>query len=323
MSRTVAERQWRAAQARLEDLDRELLRALARGYDEVIRELRREVERALRQKVVDPARLDRIERSVRERLEELAALAASETERRRLEAAERALDDVRAYIAQIQRASPYPFEWAEPWSSAEQAMAVAFRGTDLETLYRRANWVGWERAKSALFAGITLGRNPVETARLVARALDISLARAITIARTETINAYRAAAVASYQANSAIVGGYRWVAQLDRYTCLLCALLHGSTFPLSQPVRSHPRCRCTVVPVLRPPWDQLEPDFGRGVDVLLADEQRLLELAGPTRAALLKRGVDPETFWRLRNHPVYGPTPELVPLSELLRLEVQ
>lgn len=88
MSRTVAERQWRAAQARLEDLDRELLRALARGYDEVIRELRREVERALRQKVVDPARLDRIERFVRERLEELAALAASETERRRLEAAE-------------------------------------------------------------------------------------------------------------------------------------------------------------------------------------------------------------------------------------------
>ena len=120
MSRTtVAERQWRAAQARLEELDRALLRALARGYDEVIRELEQEVRRALRRRSIDPERLDRIERYVRQRLEELEELATRETERSRIEAAQRALDDVRAYIDQIQRQSPYPFQWAEPWASAE------------------------------------------------------------------------------------------------------------------------------------------------------------------------------------------------------------
>lgn len=80
--------------------------------------------------------------------------------------------------------------------------------------------------------------------------------RATLIARTETAAAYSRGSLLAYQ-QSGVVAAVEWLATLDDLTSPECAALHGTQAPLGEafadgtlhPPR-HPRCRCTLVPVL-------------------------------------------------------------------------
>lgn len=82
--------------------------------------------------------------------------------------------------------------------------------------------------------------------------------RAVTVARTETLRAYREGNRASYQA-SGVVAGWRWLATLTTRSCAFCWSMHGSVHPLNAPMATHPRCRCTSVPVLKAAFGGDEP----------------------------------------------------------------
>lgn len=101
-----------------------------------------------------------------------------------------------------------------------------------------------------LLRGLALGRNPRVTARKVRDAAGISLTRAQTISRTETLRSYRQSSIQSYAENSDVISGWRWLAALSPRTCPLCIALHGKIFPVDKPFGSHPNCRCTPVPVI-------------------------------------------------------------------------
>jgi SPP1 gp7 family putative phage head morphogenesis protein len=72
------------------------------------------------------------------------------------------------------------------------------------------------------------------------------------IARTSANHVSAAARQATWEANSDIIRGVRWVATLDGRTSHVCAGRDGEVYPLDKGPRppAHPNCRSSVAPVL-------------------------------------------------------------------------
>jgi len=111
--------------------------------------------------------------------------------------------------------------------------------------------------------GLAEGRNPRETARAMRRLVSLTPAarplpvwRAESIARTETMRAYRTATIDTYRQNTRVVRGWVWISALDRTTCASCIAQHGTVHPLDEEMATHPRCRCVAAPQTVP-WSEL------------------------------------------------------------------
>ncbi|MSS45299.1 hypothetical protein FYJ43_04405 [Cutibacterium sp. WCA-380-WT-3A] len=169
--------------------------------------------------------------------------------------------------------------------------------------------------KHAIAVGVTLGRNPRQVAAHMVRAVqgnfEGGLARALVIARTEQLDAYRAAAHQTYTANRDVLSGWMWCATLTGRTCPSCLAQHGSIHPLDEPgPLDHHQGRCTGIPVTKP-WAQLgvndipEPGTairpGDGVKWLKKQPEDVQErVMGPKRLAAWKAGNYPPQDWTVR-----------------------
>lgn len=107
--------------------------------------------------------------------------------------------------------------------------------------------------RSELLRGVAVGANPRVTARRIMGRTEGKFAggltRALTIARTETLDAYRAGAKVSDEANADILDGWTWGASLSGRTCAACLSKHGTEYPISQPgPEGHQNCRCARLP---------------------------------------------------------------------------
>lgn len=116
-----------------------------------------------------------------------------------------------------------------------------------------------------LAAGTVLGDNPRTVAARIARIardpIDMGLARALVIARTEMLDAYRETARHTETAHRDVLAGWEWDANLDTRTCAACIVMHGTVHPLDQSgPEGHPQCRCARVPVTKP-WRELGFDI--------------------------------------------------------------
>jgi SPP1 gp7 family putative phage head morphogenesis protein len=109
--------------------------------------------------------------------------------------------------------------------------------------------------RNALVVGLGTGQNPRTIARTLRPLLGVPLWQALRLARTETLRAYRAAALDRY-AQSDVVQGWIWWSALGRRSCAVCWAMHGTFHPLTEPFGSHPNCRCTVLPATKP-WAEL------------------------------------------------------------------
>lgn len=100
-------------------------------------------------------------------------------------------------------------------------------------------------------------REESTTVRELAKELEPTFGRkrAQLIAITETSRANAQGAIAGY-AESGIVHEIEWLTAADERRCPTCSALHGTrttlrgTFPGGYTVPAHPRCRCTLLPVL-------------------------------------------------------------------------
>lgn len=106
-----------------------------------------------------------------------------------------------------------------------------------------------------LVRGVAAGDNPRETAaRMVERSENLwnfGHARAINIARTETLDAYRAAAEESEKPHADVLTGWVWLAHLGDRTCRSCLSMHGRLFPLEElGPHDHQQGRCSRCPVV-------------------------------------------------------------------------
>lgn len=175
------------------------------------------------------------------------------------------------------------------------------------------------RLRRALIEGLVLGKNPKVVARTAARTLGVSYTRAVTVARTEILGAYRQAAIETYRENADVVQAVTWVSALDRRTCPVCWGLHGETFDLddAQAIATHPACRCTLIPVTN---DRLSVKSGPDVfDSLPASEQRFI--LGPGKFALYQDGVPLKDMGKVVQTPL-GLGRQQVPLRDLRNLAV-
>ena len=129
-----------------------------------------------------------------------------------------------------------------PVGAASQIIGYSSAGQPLGLLLAELGPAAGKAARSALIRGVVLGKNPRDTTRLLRSALGGNMARALTIARTETLRAYREAQRLTYQANRGVVTGWTWHSALDRRTCPVCWAMHGSFHPLDEQLGSHPNC---------------------------------------------------------------------------------
>jgi SPP1 gp7 family putative phage head morphogenesis protein len=135
------------------------------------------------------------------------------------------------------------------------------KGSPLADLFSGFGAEAAQAAKDALISGVTLGYGPRQIAPGIQDALDISRNRALTIARTESLRAYRGANLATFQANSDVVGQWRWTCAFSMRTCAACIAMDGTLHDLSESMDSHPNCRCTMTPVTKS-WDDILGPLG-------------------------------------------------------------
>lgn len=183
-----------------------------------------------------------------------------------------------------------------------------------------------EQMLRTLVGSIPEGLSPREAARRIMRALEGKfnggLARALTITRTEMLDAYRAAAGAQQKANKDVLAGWVWSAQLDNTTCASCVALHGTEHELSEAGPwDHQNGRCARTPLVKP-WSELGFDLTEPPSTIVTGpdwfanqpEATQLAILGPERLELLQGG---KTSWPDLSskrtvsgwRDSYGPTP--------------
>lgn len=141
-------------------------------------------------------------------------------------------------------------------SALRQFIGRARDGRPLAGLLAEIAPAGVEAVRDTLAYGVASGQGPRVIAAEVVKASDTTLARALTVTRTEVIGSYRDATQASYQ-RSPIVTGWTWHADIGNgRTCPACLAMHGTHHPDSATLDSHPNCRCSMVP-RTPSWAEL------------------------------------------------------------------
>lgn len=262
-------------------------------------------------------RLRSLERQIERQIAEVARIAGGAITADRVEAVQLGQQHARRLVeASLPEGRIAAAFNRLPSEAVEQMVGALVAESPLSRLLAELGPEAARAARRSLLSGLALGRNPRKIAREVRKDVGGSLVRALTIARTETLRAYRGASIAAYQANDDVVKAWRWNARLDSRTCAFCWSMHGQVFPLSQRFASHPNCRCAPVPVTRSlrelgvDVDDTAPDPGpTGVEAfgkLGASEQR--QILGPAKYAAFKAGKlgleDVRGFARVRG---WGP----------------
>lgn len=200
-------------------------------------------------------------------------------------------------------------------ATVEQIAGVLQPGSPLRQIIDRLPAQAAERFRQETVRGVILGRAPRETARMTSAALGGNLARAITISRTETLRAYRAATLEGYRENRNVVKGWRWSASLDMRTCPTCWAQHGSFHTLEESFASHPSCRCAMVPETKT-WAELglpditagAPPMEQGEDVFRRQSDAFkLAVLGPAKFAAYRAGrIDLQSLVQPTYSPQWG-----------------
>ena len=137
-----------------------------------------------------------------------------------------------------------------PTSAFENLVGTLGDGSPLKTLLGELGKDGSRAVGDALAKGVALGLNPRQTAKAISEAAGVPLSRALAISRTETLRAYRQAAIQSYQENDDVVSGWRWLAALSSRSCAMCIAMHGTVHLNTEAFGSHVNCRCTPAPLV-------------------------------------------------------------------------
>lgn len=150
--------------------------------------------------------------------------------------------------------------------------AIVRRTTERVTSLARPLSAQAEQAmRSSLVRGVALGQNPREAARAMLARVEGDFNggrnRALVIARSEMLDAHRAAGMAQDVANSENLTGWQWGATLDRRTCPSCLSKHGSLHPVDEPgPYDHQQGRCARIPKAKS-WRDLGFDIDEPADI--------------------------------------------------------
>ena len=153
------------------------------------------------------------------------------------------------------------------------------------------------------------------------------LSRALTIARTEMLDAHRAAFHHTNQQTADVLAGWVWTTKLDSKTCPACIAMHGTlhTLDTAGPI-GHPNCRCVGIPKTKT-WAELgyaedEPaDMLPDADAWIRDNPTQARQAlGPDRYRMLQDGqISRDQLAHRRDNPDWRPSMQPTPVRDLER----
>lgn len=329
-----------AVKAAADDETRALTRAWARAWDEVVREFELAaaeiIELAQSGEIVTAGHVRRLARArdaieaARESIDRVLALQG-----RRLSVT---LADIvnatgggnaRLIASQLPKTEGSVAQVAVRFDrvSREALDAIVERSTErIASLNRPLSRQATEQMLRALIHGVPAGQSPRSVARrmlkMVEGRFNGGLARALTIARTEMLDAYRVAAGAQQAANADVLQGWMWSAQLDGRTCPSCVAQHGSVHSLEEAGPwDHQNGRCARTPVVKP-WRDLGFSMREPVSSVRTGpewfagqpETTQLKILGPDRLSALNSGKASwgDMFQRRRTsgwRDSYVPTP--------------
>jgi len=226
-------------------------------------------------------------------LDKFAGIAETTiTEQQRL-AIDAALRDTQRQVATIAGRAGVSISWTQlPTGALEAVVGFTADGSPLRELLERLGPTALQEIRDALLDGIALGQNPTEIARRVRQAFGGDLVRALRVARTEALRAYREGTLQSYAANEETVRAWMWICACTPRSCSACWAMHGTIHPLTERLEGHPNCRCTPAPVVNDVPNMLEqwlPDDGAKQFARLTwEEQR--KVLGPGVYELYRDG---------------------------------
>lgn len=166
--------------------------------------------------------------------------------------------------------------------------------------------------KAELTRGVALGENPRRTAANIMKRTEGrfagGLTRALTIARTEMLDAHRAGAQATDKANADVMDQWIWLASLSGRTCPACLAQHGTSHDIDEAgPEGHQNCRCSRMPRTKT-WRELGfdideprsavPDAGEWFENLTEDSQR--SILGKGRYEAWTDGRYPMSDWSVK-----------------------
>lgn len=188
-------------------------------------------------------------------------------------------------------------------------------GAPLNELLRASYPESVVKLTDALVVGLGSGLGPKQTADMMVDYMRGNLDRALLIARTEQLRALRTGSLAQFE-KSEVVAGYVRRSQRSANVCVACLALDGTALPSSEVFAIHPNCQCFPQPVLKFGKSPDFPPAREWFDTLPETQQR--SMLGPSRYERYEAGVwDWDEAYKIRDHPVWGPTISVTPLRDL------
>ncbi|MHB8962009.1 MAG: structural protein [Saccharofermentanales bacterium] len=136
---------------------------------------------------------------------------------------------------------------------------LGFLSSDGALFKRLDKLSGWtaQQVADAILEGVALGKGPRATAKLLSKSLmdgvtekmGMALTDALRMMRTVQLYSYREANRASYIANSDVVRGWIWYADLAK-ACASCIAMHGTEHGLDEVLDDHFNGGCAALPLV-------------------------------------------------------------------------
>lgn len=213
--------------------------------------------------------------------------------------------------------------WQTPPIAAARQAIAAQSGGPLRNLFDAMGRDAGQRARTRIVQGILAGSPPSVVGNAIRETTGIAGSRAQTIARTETLRAYRESSRLAWQQNGVVMRYKRLAAHSNR-TCVMCLALDGKVQETDELLAVHPNDRCAVVPIVD------LSDFGIASDTeaessretgaawfARQDAATQRAILGPGGYSRYQQGAALSAFVRVRHDREWGPTLERVPNGEV------
>lgn len=276
--------QVRANRAALLRGDTIMLNALAEMYGSVIETIESEIAAQSGSDNFETIWWQEIRDRAADKLAEISSRAVSLVERRQNFNILKGLTDAEDILSQISPRLNVPL--------ANRIALSVQQGSPLRQLFQDIAPRMAERLQKTFVANVAMGRNPRETAKALQETAQIAISQAQTIARTETLRAYRSAVQTFYEENATETGiqGWIWLADTKGIrsrirTCGFCWAMHGSKHNVTEEMATHPNCRCSMAP-----WHDEIPIPNGVEEFAQIPVTQKLQILGPTKFDAYQRG---------------------------------
>lgn len=165
---------------------------------------------------------------------------------------------------------------------------------------------------------VTMGYNPVRIAEIFRQDWGMALTDAMRMTRTAQLYSYREATRANYIANSDVVEGWIWSAELDASTCAECIAMNGTYHDNDETLDDHYNGRCAMIPVVKG-FDRIIEEGSGEAWFNEQPESVQRDMLGPGKFQAWQDGkFDFADLSKIVDDPVYGQMRQEATLKELI-----